>query len=107
MKNYIADGNTYPYICPAAVTAGSVVVLNDTVTVAKTNGVTGELIAVQATGVVRLPKLSSSDIGQGKKVYWDAVNGQINLTATGNTYAGKAFEAAGSSTTQVNVDLNA
>lgn len=107
MKNYIADGNTYPHTCLAVATAGAVILLADTISVAKTNGAIGELIAVQTAGVVRLPKLAGSDIAQGKKVYWDATNGQINLTSSGNTLAGRAFEAAGAGTTFVNVDLNA
>ena len=106
-KNLKALGEVYDYPCTAAVNSGDVVVMNDTVGVALSNGAIGDVIAVRVEGVFELHKLSSSDIAQGKKVYWDAVNGQVNLTASGNTYAGKAYVAAGASTTTVQVALNA
>lgn len=108
MKNYIADGEVYPHtVAGAAVKSGDVVVIGDTIAIAKTDGAIGELIATQARGVVRLPKLDTSDIAQGKKVYWDATAGRINLTTSGTVYAGKAYEAARAGATFVNVDINA
>lgn len=106
-KNLKALGEVFDYTCTGNVTSGQLVVMNDTVGVAITDGKAGDVIAVRAEGVFELPKLASSDIGQGKKVYWDATNSQINLTASGNTYAGKAYVAAAATTTTVQVALNA
>ena len=106
-KNLKALGEVYDYPATAAIASGDVVVMNDTIGVALTDAAIGDVIAVRVEGVFELPKLASSDIGQGKKVYWDAVNGQVNLTASGNTYAGKAYEAAGATATTVQVALNA
>ena len=106
-KNLKALGEVFDHTCTAAVSSGDVVIMGDTIGVALTDGAIGDTIAVRAEGVFELPKLASSDIAQGKKVYWDAVNGQINLTASGNTYAGKAYAAAGASATTVQVALNA
>lgn len=106
-KNLKALGEVFDYTCTGDVSSGQLVVMNDTVGVAITDGKTGDVIAVRVEGVFELPKLSSSDIAQGKKVYWDATNGQINLTASGNTYAGKAYVAAGTGATTVQVSLNA
>lgn len=106
-KNLKALGKVFDYTCPGNITSGQVVVMQDTIGVALTDGKAGDVIAVHAENVFELPKLASSDIAQGKKVYWDAAAGQINLTASGNTYAGKAYVAAGPGTTTVQVSLNA
>ena len=107
MKNYIHDGNTYPFIVIAAVMAGAVIVLGDTIVVAKSDGAIGELIATQATGVVNVSKLSTDAVAQGVKLYWDVANSRITTTVGSNKYAGKAFEASAAGVTTVNVDLNA
>ena len=106
-KNLKALGEVFDYTCTGNVASGQLVVMNDTVGVAIKDGKAGDIVACRVEGVFELPKLASSDIGQGKKVYWDATNGQINLTASGNTYAGKAYAAAGSGTSTVLVSLNA
>jgi len=107
MKNYVHDGNTIPFTPAAAVAAGEVIVVGALVCVAKSAGAIGELISLQRTGVARVAKLSTDVIAQGVAVYWDDTNNRITTTASGNTLAGKAWEAAGNGETQVNVILNA
>lgn len=107
MKNYVHDGNTIPYIATAAVAAGEVVVVGAIVGVAKSAGAIGELISLQRTGVVRLPKVTADVIAQGAAVYWNDTTNLITTTAAGAVLAGKAWEAAGNGITQVNVILNA
>ena len=62
--------------------------------------------SVQICGVFNLPKKAGDTPAQGAAVYWDATNGYITTTASGNTLAGKAFVAAASGDANVAVLLN-
>jgi predicted RecA/RadA family phage recombinase len=107
-KNFKAVGDVFDHTLTAAVIAGAVVVMADTVGVALSDGAIGDEVAVRVGGVFELPKASADDIAQGAKVYWDATPGNITTDATApNVYAGHAFAAAGASTTTVLVRLNA
>lgn len=106
-KNLKALGEVYDYTATAPVVSGDIVAMNDTVGVALTNGAIGEIIAVRVVGVFDLPKATGAAIAQGKKVYLDTATGNVVGTASGNTYAGKAYVAADSAATTVQVVLNA
>ena len=67
------------------------------------NNATG---SVQIANVFTLPKLGTDTMAQGALVYWDNTNKRLTTTASGNTLAGKAFSAAGSGVTTVQVRLN-
>jgi predicted RecA/RadA family phage recombinase len=45
-------------------------------------------------------------VTQGAALYWDNTNSRLTTTASGNTYAGYAFAAAGNGVTTVNIKLN-
>lgn len=105
MKNYIADGEVYPFTCTAATKSGDVIVMSATVAVAKSDGAIGELIATQAKGVVRLPKAAGVVIAQGALVYWNVAGKLVTVTNT-DLLLGRAYEAAGNGPVAVNVDLN-
>lgn len=62
--------------------------------------------SVQICGVFTLPKLGTDTMAQGANVYWDTANARMTTTASGNTLAGVAANAAGSGATSVNVLLN-
>ncbi|AUU88807.1 MULTISPECIES: DUF2190 family protein [Phytobacter] len=106
MKNYVQDGNTLALTNAGSsvITSGTPVAVGDLLVIALTDiqpGSTGDGLA---TGVVALPKLSTDDIAQGKTVYFK--DGKIQLASTSATPAGKAWEAAGASSTSVLVRLN-
>lgn len=56
-------------------------------------------------GKVTLPKQFPLTIAVGDRVYWDAVNGVITKTASGNTFCGICVEAAVSEATEVTILL--
>lgn len=49
---------------------------------------------------VRVPKATGEAWAFGEKVYYDVANGEFNKSATGNTLAGIAIEAAESADTE-------
>ena len=106
MKNHIQDGHTIAIANTGTepILSGSPVAIGDMVAVAITDikpGFTGDGCA---RGVMELPKLAADNIAQGKSVYLK--DGKIQLTATDAIPAGKAWEAAGASSTTVLVGIN-
>lgn len=99
------DPHYVDYTPSAAVAAGDVVVLADLIGVATNPIAANKFGSVCIDGVFTMPKATGA-ISQGAIVYWDATNGNITTTATANKRAGKAYGAAGSSDTTVNVILN-
>ena len=73
--------------------------------VALISGTTGDVVPHAVEEVWNLPK-DTSAIGQGALVYVTST-GDITTTATGNTLAGKAFAAAATGASTVDVKLNA
>lgn len=61
--------------------------------------------AAAVEGVFRLPKVSADAIAQGDDLYLTA-DGTVTKTATNNTPAGYAFEAAPAGSTTVAVKIN-
>lgn len=106
-KNLKALGEVYDYTATAAISSGDLVAMSDTVGVALADGAIGDTIAVRVEGVFELPKATGTALAQGKKLYLDATAGNIVGLATGNTYAGKAYVAADSAATTVQVAINA
>ena len=62
--------------------------------------------SVYIVGVFSVAKKSSDTPAQGAKLYWDSTNKELTTTASGNTLAGMAFDAATASDTTVNIKLN-
>lgn len=99
----------------AAVVSGQVVVVGTLIGVALSDIAAGAAGDVAMEEVYALPK-ATGIITQGARVYWDADgdpvggvegSGAITITATANTLAGFAFDAAASGAATVNVKLNA
>lgn len=108
MRNFKAVGDVFDHTLAAAVLAGAVIVMADTVGVALTDGAIGDTIAVRVAGVFELPKAAPLAIAQGAKVYWDATPGNITTDATApNVFAGYAFVDGASADTTLLVRLNA
>lgn len=86
--------------------SGEVVVLGTKVGICQTAIAANATGAVMICGVHNVPKLGTDTMAQGANIYWDAANSRMTTTASGNTLAGVAANAAGASTTSVNVLLN-
>jgi predicted RecA/RadA family phage recombinase len=119
--NYVQDGKTVEYSndTGAEIASGSPVALSAMIGVAITDIADGDDGDLVTEGVFTLPKDSEDDIAQGADVYLNA-SGEITSsssetetdddgveTETENTLAGKAWDAAVASSTDINVKLNA
>lgn len=105
MQNFIQKGDVLEYVVPAGgVKSGDVVVAGTLVGVAVKDGVEGEVVAVNLTGVFELPKATGA-ITQGAEVYWSTANKNITTTAADNVKIGNAFVAAASADATVRVRL--
>jgi predicted RecA/RadA family phage recombinase len=107
MKNCISNGNTIPHTPTAAVSSGGVVLIGSRIGVAVADIAANTTGSVQVVGVFSVAKLSADNMTQGALVYWDNATKRLTTTASGNTLAGFATEAAGAGTTTVNVKINA
>ncbi len=105
-KLFVQPGNVLDHTPAADVASGAVVVIGARVGVALADIAANATGSLQVTGVFQLPKKSADTIAQGALVYWDATNSQITTTASGNTLAGFAANAAAASVTSVNVKVN-
>lgn len=104
MKNFVQNGDMLHTVLADTVKGGDLVILQDTVGIAVTDGDGVNLNAVQTVGVFTLPKATGA-IAQGKKAYWNATESNVTATATGNTLIGVAWDSAASADTTVNVKL--
>lgn len=106
-KNYVEEGDEIGITAGAAYSAGDVNVSDGVLPgVMLTDAANGGKGTLKINGVFQLAKLGTDTFAVGDAVYWDATNGYCTVTATSNTLIGKAFEAAGSGTTTMNVLLN-
>lgn len=105
MQNFIQKGDVLEYVVPAGgVKSGDVVVAGTLVGVAVKDGVQGEVVAVNLTGVFELPKATGA-LTLGQAVYYSAANKNITATATDNVAIGHVFVAAASADAVVRVRL--
>lgn len=100
-QNYIQPGEVIDYIVPSSTTfaAGDVVLAGTIVGIALGGGTEGETIPVKVTGVFEVAKTTGEAWTVGALVYWDSSEEEFTTTSSGNTLAGKAVAAAGSSDT--------
>lgn len=97
MKNYIADGETMIITAGATLAAGAVHAMAGGIGVAIEDIANGAQGAVRVRGAHRLPKATGAAWVPGDILYWAAGAGNLTKTAAGNTPAGIAYAAAGSS----------
>jgi len=106
MKSYKQEGKVLEYSnAGSAISSGDVVEFSGIgigVAQADIAATTGKG-SVLVEGVVSLPKATPLAISQGARVYWDGT--EITTTASDNTLAGFAFEAALSADTECSVKL--
>jgi len=107
MKTFNREGKVLHYKVPTGKTvkSGDLVVVNDIVGVAVTDGAENEVIALAVEGVYLLPVPASvTSIGQGDSVYWDVTAGELSLDPD-ESPVGIAWEGAVASG-EVPVKLN-
>lgn len=105
--NITADGSRLPVVAPAAVNAGSLVVVGNIFGVALTSAASAANVVIQTgPALARLRKLAGAAINQGANVHWDATNANCTVSATSNTKIGVAAITAASADTIVEVRLN-
>lgn len=107
-QNHIRQGDTLTHTnsSGSAIASGDVVVFADMVGVALVDIVDGAQGEVATEEVWELAKETGVAISQGDQVYWDATNNRVDKTDT-NVPCGKAWAAAASAATTVQVKLNA
>ncbi|MEM0982693.1 MAG: DUF2190 family protein [Planctomycetota bacterium] len=103
---HVRNGHSIDHTPGSAVADGDVVVVGSLVGVAVSAIAAGVAGSLQITGVHDLPLLASDDVSAGAALYWDAGNTRLTLTASGNTYAGRAFVDAGTGVARGQVLLN-
>ena len=107
-NNFIQPGDVLDYtVAGSAITTGSGILVGLRLGVALASGAVGQTISVAVKQVYSLPKLPADVMAQGALLYWDNTNKRLTTTASGNTLAGYAANAAGSGDTAVRIHLNA
>ena len=87
---------------------GDIIPFDGMVGVAVVSGLTGEVIAVEIEKVWTITAKTADAISIGTKLYWDATAEELTITATDNTYAGKAVSAKAAATAgTIDIKLNA
>ena len=81
-KLYSGGGSVIDVTLSGTVSAGDVVVLGSIVGVYLSDGVSGDVVAVQIDGVFNLPKVDAAVIAQGEEVTWDASASEFDDNAS-------------------------
>lgn len=95
MRNYVQDGDVLTLDPGATVPAGTGRLFGQALFgVACVDAVSGTASAFQIRGVVTIAKTSALAIAIGDRLFWDAANGVVNRTTTGQQQVGIAVSAA-------------
>jgi predicted RecA/RadA family phage recombinase len=108
MKNYSQKGDVLSFTAPSGgVVSGGVYKVGNIVGVAAADAAQNDPFELQVVGVFAgVPKTTSQSWAEGAVLYWDDSGKKFTSTASGNTLAGCAAAAAGSSDTTGTVRLN-
>lgn len=87
----------------AVIEANTIIAISGRIGVAGTNIDPGQKGSLHVTGVYEIAKTGTAAIDQGAAVYWDGTG--ITDTATNNTLAGYAAQAAAAADTTILVKL--
>ena len=106
MKNFVQNGKvlTYPNATGAAIKSGDLVIVGSFAGVAVTDIPDGESGSLKLEGVYSIAKANGA-VTQGQKLYYVTADKNLSTTASGNTYVGKAFRAAGAGDLTVELAL--
>ena len=108
MKTFVQEGKTLDFTAAAAFTGGEFVKIGSAVGVVGADVAIGEIGQLSVEGVFTVKKLAHATdqaLAQFELVYIDATNKQVTKTASGNTKAGYATEAALSTATTATIRL--
>jgi predicted RecA/RadA family phage recombinase len=115
-KTLVQKGDTIIITASGAKTAGQFVMVEDLAVVCAVDIADGQSGAAHATQVHEVSAKANVAISQGDNLYWDADgdpvggtagSGCLTNVATDNKYAGKAWAAAASGASSVQIKLNA
>jgi predicted RecA/RadA family phage recombinase len=107
MKNFVQMGDTVTFTAPAGGAASGIpLVVGSLVVVPVLSAAEGYECEGVTTGVFEFDKLSTDTPAQFDKAYWDAINGRVTTTATGNTLIGVFMHALATGTDKAEVRLN-
>jgi predicted RecA/RadA family phage recombinase len=106
-KNHIQQGQSMPYTNGGgtAIASGTPILIGVLLCIALGNIAAGEEGQVATEEVWEVPKEAPLVIAQGDQLYWDDANGVVTKTDT-DVPCGKAFAAAGSAATTVQIKIN-
>lgn len=102
---YKQPGDILTLTAPSTVAANAVVKVGQIIGMSIAAAASGESVEVAVKGVFEFPCASAAVIAVGDLLYWDAADGELNKTASGNTLVGYATSAAGNGVTVVDVKL--
>ena len=105
MKNYIEKGEFLHTVLADTVKGGDVVITEDTLGIAVSDGNGASLCAVAVEGVFELPKATGVAMGQGKKAYFISADKTVTGVASGNTLIGYVWETADAANHVVRVKI--
>ena len=89
-----------------AKSSGDICEIGELVGIAKVDIAAAGTGAAAISGVWAISKNTGVPITQGDSVYWDTTDAELNLVATNNHYAGKAYAVVTTAQATVNVLLN-
>lgn len=106
MQNYIQTSNSIDTILDKEIKGGDLVIIEDIIGIAATDGDGESLATVSTAGVFALPK-ASEEIQQGKVVYWNIANKKVTLDDDSGTNPaiGFCWRTAGINEGEVQVAL--
>lgn len=103
MKNYVAPGNTVPFIATGDVLSGDGIISGSLFGIAALNVPAGKQGEMTVTGVFDLRKPIDEFWTLHAKVYWDAAAKRCTLVNTGNTLIGVAYAASPTSVSMTSI----
>lgn len=107
MKNYVQRGDTVTFTAPTGGAASGIpVVIGSLCLIPICDVEEGEEGDGDVMGVFELPKASTDAPTQFQKAYWDATNGVVTTTDSGNTLIGVFMDALEAGTETAAVRLN-
>lgn len=105
MTNFITEGEVLEVTAGVGgITSGAPVLVGSVVGIAVSTVAQNEKTAVNICGVFQVAK-ANVQISQGARLYWDAGNSNFTNIATGNVFAGFAYEAELQAATTVKIKL--
>jgi len=103
---FVADGNTLPIVPESDVAAGSVVVVDLLVVIAKFGISAGSRGSITMRGVFDVVKDPTTNIPAGAILYWSQISWHVVKNAYAHSMIGKAIEAAPPGTLTVRLRLS-